>query len=217
MTLSLRLLALSDSAFPAGGFAHSGGLEAHASFRWVRSPRDVARFLLESTWQNASLLGPFLLRAHRHPDALLDLDLDLDPRLSSPVANRASRTQGRAFLATARAVFPGALAPLQHPRLPCCHHAPVYGSSLRWLGIEEREALLLFLFGQARGVISAAVRLGLVGPQEGQSLLDEHGEELARAHEDAMGRGPEEAASTFPLLELRQAFHDAMYARLFLS
>jgi urease accessory protein UreF len=48
-------------------------------------------------------------------------------------------------------------------------------------------------------------------------MLDEHGETLARAHREAMERPVEEAASPFPLLDLRQGFHDAMYARLFLS
>lgn len=219
MTLSLRLLALADSAFPSGGFAHSGGLEAHAAFRWVRGPGELARFLEESTWQNALLLGPFLREAHRAPALLPELDQGCDVRLSAPVANRASRTQGRTFFATARSVFPGPLAALAPvvAALPCSHHAPLYGAALAALGVAADEAMTLFLFAQARGILSAAVRLGIIGPHEGQALLDEHGGLLSRAHQEAMKRPLEDAAASFPLLDLRQGFHDAMYARLFLS
>lgn len=219
MVPSLRLLALADSAFPSGGFAHSAGLEAHAALRWVRSPREVAQFAEESIWQSALHLGPFLLEAHRAAVPLAELDLACDARLSAPVANRASRTQGRTFFSTARSVFRDELGPLSQivATLSCSHHAPLYGATLAALGVAREESLLLFLFSQARGIFSAAVRLGLLGPHEAQAMLDEHGGVVQRAHAEAMACSLESAAVPFPLLDLRQNFHDALYARLFLS
>jgi urease accessory protein len=217
--LALRLLALADSSFPTGGFAHSGGLEAHAAFRAVHNPDDVARFLTETTWQAALHQAPFVLAAHRDPTQLASLDRACEARLSAPVGNRASRTQGRTFFATARSVFPAELADLA-PRvaaLPCSHHAPVYGASLQSLAVGLDDALSLYLFSQARGVLSAAVRLGLVGPHHAQALLDQHAPTLTRAHAEALACPLDQAAMPFPLLDLRQGFHDALYARLFLS
>lgn len=217
MAPSLRLLALADSAFPTGGFAHSGGLEAHAALRLVRDADGVARFVQESTWQAALHLGPFVREAHAAPARLAELDLACDVRLATAVANRASRTLGRTFLATARSVFPAELAPLTAARGPCSHHAPVYGASLSLLGLDRDEALTLYLFGQARGVLSAAVRLGLVGPHEAQAQLDALAPTLALALAEAQRCPLDEAAMPFPLLELRQGLHDTLYARLFLS
>lgn len=216
--LRLRLLALADSAFPTGGFAHSGGLEAHAATRQVRDPAGVACFVEECTWQAALHQAPLLAQAHRDPASLEALDRDAEARLSAPVGNRASRTQGRTFFSTARQIF-AELAPLA-PRvaaLPCCHHAPVYGASLAALGLDLDETLSLYLFGQARGVLSAAVRLGLVGPHEAQAQLDALAPTLDQAHREALACPADQAAMPFPLLELRQGFHDSLYARLFLS
>lgn len=68
-----------------------------------------------------------------------------------------------------------------------------------------------------RGMVSAAVRLGIVGPMEAQSLqyeLHPYGEVLAA--ESALW-GVEDAAQTSPVIEVLQGMHDRLYSRLFLS
>src|SRR6185312_5576255 len=48
---ALLLLQLGDSAFPAGGFAHSGGLEAAAQLGEVKGAEAVRAFCEQSLWQ----------------------------------------------------------------------------------------------------------------------------------------------------------------------
>src|SRR4051812_9108290 len=101
----LLLLQLGDSAFPAGGFAHSGGLEAAAQLGEVRSAGELRAFLEQILWQTGLAGLPLVRAAPRDPDASTAQDAFCDAFLTSPVANRASRTQGRAFLATSARVF----------------------------------------------------------------------------------------------------------------
>jgi len=225
-TTLFRILALSDSGFPSGGFAHSNGLEAATTFGAVHEPEDVRSFAEDALDQAACLQGPLVCAAFRAVRAGADVTAELsaldalaEARTSGTVTNRASRTQGRTFFGTAAGIFPGetrALAEIA-AKLPFMHHAPIFGATLAALDVPLARAVDLYLFGQTRGTLSAAVRLGLVGPNESQAMLDALGPLLARAAELALTTPLEEAANVSPLLELRAQLHDALYARLFLS
>jgi urease accessory protein len=75
----------------------------------------------------------------------------------------------------------------------------------------------LFLFIHLRGLVAAAIRLGIVGPMEGQALQHRlspvAGEILAQCD----GLTVTEAAQTAPLLEIWQGTQDRLYSRLFQS
>ena len=160
----MRVLALADSGFPAGGFAHSYGLEAHASFGGLEDAQAVRRFAKDALDQAASLQGPLVCAAHALVASgtstdlaaqLARLDRTAEVRTSSAVQNRASRTQGRTFFATASGVFPEELAPLARSvgSLVYMHHAPLFGVTLASLGLDLGDTVNLFLFGQTRGCL----------------------------------------------------------------
>lgn len=52
------------------------------------------------------------------------------------------------------------------------HAAPIYGILSASLGISPMESCRVFAFGAARDSVSAAVRLNLIGPSAGLSILD---------------------------------------------
>jgi urease accessory protein len=210
---------LADSALPTGGFAHSGGLEAAVQLGRCRGAADLDRLVEEALWQSGSLALPFVAAAARAPERLPELDARCDIATPGHVANRASRAQGRALLRTGRAFGPAAQALEDEVRRASLagHLAPVWGALLGRLGTGEEEACRLYLFTAARGMLSAGVRLGLVGPLEAQAALRRAGEIAEVVLAATSGRTPEEAAATSPLLDLLQSHQDRLYSRLFQS
>ncbi|MDY7225798.1 urease accessory protein UreF [Hyalangium rubrum] len=216
-----RILQLADSAFPTGGFSHSAGLEAAAQQGEVSEPAALRTFLEGSLWQAGHGGLPFLRAAYAPEAEASTLDRWCDAFLSSHVANRASRTQGRALVATASRIFPEAelrrLHEAARARTLLAHYAPMFGLTLRVLAVPLEQAQELFLHLALRGVASAAVRLGLLGPHEAQRLHHE----LASVQDAVLARcGPlslNELSQPSPLIDLLGATHDRLYTRLFQS
>jgi urease accessory protein len=219
--LPWRLLQLADSAFPAGGFAHSAGLEAASHLGEARAPGRLDAFVRAHLWNVGTASVPFVGAAHDSPDRVWALDAQVDAFLVSHVANRASRTQGRAFAATCARVFEAprlaALASGARARPATAHYAPVFGAAVASIGVGRRETLALHMYLALRGVSSAAVRLGLVGPLEAQRLQERHGPTIDLVLGECSALGPDEAATSAPLLDVLGATHDRLYARLFQS
>src|SRR5436309_3455000 len=113
MTVSWILLQLSDSALPTGGFVHSAGLESAFQQGEVRGPADLRRFIRDALWLAGNSSLPLASAAHEHPGSLPALDARADAFLSSEVANRASRLQGRAFIDACARIFPAEVGPLR--------------------------------------------------------------------------------------------------------
>ena len=204
-------LQLVDGAFPSGGFAHSQGLEAATH---LRGPIDVEAHLVETLWQVGRGTLPFV----RAGD-LQALDALFDASCTSHVANRASRAQGRAFASTCARIFdaPAIQTINEHARRGPAHHAPIFGAVFAALGLSAHEAQTGFLHGSARGVLSAGVRLGLIGPLEAQRVLADASPLLERIIAECTPIAPEESAQAAPLVELFGALHDRLDGRLFQS
>ena len=74
----------------------------------------------------------------------------------------------------------------------------------------------LFLFLHCRSIVSAAVRLNIVGPYGGQRLLTQLSERVDHAI-DMYGGQSKVSFQTNPLLDLLQNHHDRLYSKLFNS
>ena len=97
------------------------------------------------------------------------------------------------------------------------HLAPIFGATLGAQGLLRDDALRVYLYTALRGLISASVRLGLIGPHEGQRLQARHGPTLDDVLASCGSLRIEQAATTAPLLDVFGAMHDRLYARLFQS
>lgn len=216
-----RVLQLADSAFPTGGFAHSAGLEAAVQLGEIADAAALRRFVGEALWQAGYGGLPLVRAAHEEPRQTGDLDRLCDSFLTSFVANRASRTQGRAFVATCARVFEmDALSELHddvRARKTSGHYAPLFGAAFRALDVPLVDAQRLFLHFALRGVASAAVRLGRLGPHEAQRLQCDSATLLDRVLAECAPLDVGALAQTAPLLEIVGAQHDRLYSRLFQS
>lgn len=212
-----RILQLADSAFPSGGFAHSGGLEAALQQGEIAGPDGFRRFLLDSIWQAGK--GSLPLANAAWSGLLAEADDVCEAFLSNPVANRASRVQGRTFFSTClRSIGGLSLVELQEKaRAGRQHYAPLFGATLRVLEVERELMQRLFLHITSRGIISGAVRLGVIGPYQGQSLQWELATALEAVLESSHDLGIDDVVQTAPLLDLLQGNHDRLYSRLFQS
>jgi urease accessory protein len=198
------LLQLADGSFPSGGFAHSAGLEASLLLGGLEAIED---FFDDAIVAARETTLPFVRAACADPTRLSELDDRFDATIPLDVPNRASRAQGRSLISAASRIF--------DIRLPAAHHAPAFGAIFGMLGMAAEETSAAYLHGAMRGVLSAAVRLNLVGPLEAQRILASR----ASSMRDALTRTPalEDVAQTAPLIELWGALHDHLDARLFQS
>ena len=209
---------LADSAFPTGGFAHSGGLEAACQQGEV-SRQELTGFIETSLTQTARGAIPFVTAAHAEPSRLAEFDQLCDAFLSNHVANRASRQQGQSLLMTCERAFGSATLDALRQRvgdlgLPG-HFAPVFGAVMRALELSTESAARLFLFFQLRSLVASAVRLNILGPLEAQAVQHRLAPAAEAATTLGLSLGLDDVAQTSPILDLLQGAQDRLYSRLF--
>lgn len=212
---------LVDSAFPTGGFAHSGGLEAASQHGELRQRGDLSEFIEGSLDQVGHATLPFVSAAYSQPGRLEELDQHFDAFTSNHVTNRASRSQGRAFLMAVERSFHLSEVfnchTLMDEKRMSGHLPPVFGAVGAWLKVDQEQLVRMFLFGHLRGLVSAAVRLGLIGPLEAQGVQHQMSGVAQSVVDRCSGIPVEDAAQTAPLLDIWQGAQDRLYSRLFQS
>lgn len=217
MTGTTALLLLADGRYPAGGHAHSAGLEAAVAAGRVRDLATLDAFL-RGRLATAGLVSAAFAAAACAGAPLDDLDAALDARIAAPAARLASRRQGRALARAGRVTWPSPRFDAL-PREP--HHPVALGVVAAAGGLDAGQAALAAAYGTVTGPAAAAVRLLRPDPVAVQGLLAGLAGECdaVAAAGAARAAGPvhELPAATAPLADIGAEIHATWEVRLFAS
>jgi urease accessory protein len=209
------LLVLADGRLPAGGHAHSGGLEAAVASGRVGDLASLDGFLRGRLATTGVVAAAFAAVACARTPAWSELDAGLDARTPSPALRRASRAQGRALLRAGRAMW----------SLPAIgrdpHHPVVLGVVAAAAGLGPLQAAVAAAHGTVTGPASAAVRLLGLDPFRVHALLAGLAGDCDRIAASAAARVDEPIdalpAAGAPLLDIGAEVHTTWEVRLFAS
>ncbi|MER7112737.1 urease accessory protein UreF [Streptomyces sp. NPDC000229] len=219
------LLVLADGRFPAGGHAHSGGVEAAVASHGVHDAPSLEAFC-RGRLHTAGLTAAGLAAAAATGYDPMALDEAADARTPVPALRQVARKLGRQMLRAARAAWPcPELDQIAH-RLPQGAHQPVVlGVAARAAGLTPLDAAQCAAYESIGGPATAAVRLLSLDPFDATALLARLAGELddvaATAAEAAAQLATDGVAAlpaaSSPLLDITGEQHAAWPMRLFAS
>lgn len=218
------LLMLADSRLPAGGHAHSGGIEPAVATGLVDGVASLATFLrgrLRTAGLVAAALAAAACRAASDHSALSCLDAEADARTPSPAQRAASRQQGRALLRAGRAAWPSPHLTGLATVAGGPHHPIALGAVAAAAGCDPSGVALVAGYLAVSGPASAAVRLRGLDPLAVQAMLAGLAAEIAAvaAEATAAATGPpaDLPCPAAPRLDLLAELHARSEVRLFAS
>jgi urease accessory protein len=226
VTAAITLL-LADARFPAGGHAHSGGVEPAATAGTVTGLAELELFLCGRLRTSGLVAAALASAACTLATAVLavtaatqktwaDLDAEADARTPSPAQREASRRQGRALLRAARAAWPGASFLHHLGRRP--HHAIALGASAAAAGCTPREAAAIAAYQSVSGPASAAVRLLALDPMQAAAITARLATEIDTVAAHAANAPLDDLPmASAPALDLLAEAHMRAEVRLFES
>jgi urease accessory protein len=223
----LALLQLSDGLFPAGGFAHSLGLETYAQAGVVQDRAGLEAFVLAhlegSAGPSDAVAAAVVTRLAAQGDVagVLDVDTRLDAMRVVPEFRISSRQMGRQALRAIAAWAPDPvladLAARVDAGRTAGHYAVVFGAAAGRTGVSAHDAASAYLYAAASMLVNAALRLLSIGQLDGQRTLSAVRPRIAALAARAATATIDDMWSFTPGLELAGVAHGELDMRLFRS
>lgn len=223
----LSLLHFTDTGFPAGGYAHSFGLERYVQAGFVTDVDGVERFLLAQLEGSAGPCDATAAVAARRAaagadgDACRRLDETLEAMKPARELREASRQMGRQTLRIAASLtgdvcLAGYLEDVDASRAPG-HHAVAFGMTAGVLEWSAEATAMGFLYSTTALLVGAALRLLPMGQTQGQQVLWRLHPVITRVASEAAAREPGDMWSFAPGLDIQAMLHERLDSRLFRS
>ena len=219
----LRLLQISDTAFPTGSFSHSMALEAFAEAGELRDAEDLGRVvdLHLSTLATSDCVA---LRASygAEVEELLRIDRFLTATKIPRELRAASSSTGKRFLLSVASLGVGGMIlgafteAVRDGRSPG-NLAVGYGIVAPALGLSTDEALRGYLYSASASLVAAGQKLIPLGGSAAQRVLFELGEEIGHAIETSEKIEAGEMYAFAPTIDVRSMMHERQRTRLYIS
>ncbi|PJJ54892.1 urease accessory protein UreF [Hymenobacter chitinivorans] len=221
MSQFARLLHLVDSSIPTGAFAYSYGLESSITFGLIRTQSELRNFLYSHLQQVGSLELPFMHACFQRgiSPELAPVAQEYEALLLVPALHKASVVQGRNWLKLLVSFYPEANLTsisnwfMQHELPP--HFTLVFALGLQQVGFALDQVQTMFLHMLLRDQLSAAIRLGFLGPMEGHQLQHDFYAVFEHILASQAGKTYAEATRSAFVLDAAQVLHDDIYSKLF--
>lgn len=221
------LLLLADGRLPAGGHAHSGGIEAAVRDAAVTDVASLERFLagrLASAGQADAGVAAWVTAQVQTAAARTDwprLDAEAGARIAAPALRAVSRQRGRHLLRVARSAWPSEIVEVLAARAPDegPHHVVVAGTVGAMAGLAPEHVAEAVAYDTVATPASAAVRLLALDPLAVHAVLARLAPDIDRvaaAAARAAATGVPLMTSS-PLLDLRAQRHATWEVTLFAS
>jgi urease accessory protein len=222
-----RLLAWLSPGFPVGSFAFSHGLEAAAARGAVHDRYSLQIWISAIVASGGGRIDADILRDAHRASSAGDIGVLTDANRRGVAFRATAETrlettaQGEAFLATCRAAWPNPVLDCWAERISesgeaVCYAAAI-GAATAQAAIALDCALLGYLQALASTLVSAGLRLGIVGQTDGQRILAGLEPVIAAAVSRALTRDPDAFGSATFAVELASMDHETQYTRLFRS
>jgi urease accessory protein len=218
-----RMLAWLSPAFPIGAFSFSHGLETAAEAGIVHDRASLQDWIAAIVASGAGRIDTDVLReayrAARAGDAgALRSANQRGVAFRGTAETRLETTaQGRAFLETCVAAWPDRfLSGFAEGASAVCYPAAV-GAAMARAGVPLEWALTGYLQAVAANLVSAGLRLGIIGQTDGQRILAALEPVIGGAIASASTRDPDAFGSATFAVELASMAHETQYTRLFRS
>ena len=224
MSQIARLMHLIDSSLPTGSFAYSMGLESSITFGLIKDSFGLRSYLYTFLQQTVSFDYPFInsCLALQFPDLneeLKKITKAYDTLMLVPATRKASLVQAKNWNKLFASFYPEAgILEIKEwfirEDVPL-HYLFAFALSLKRGKFSMIDIKRMHLHMCLRDQVSAAIRLGFLGPMEGHKLQHDFYtifDDLIVA-DDAT---PYTAAyrSAF-LLDVAQVYHEDIYSKLF--
>jgi urease accessory protein len=218
-----RMLAWLSPSFPIGSFSFSHGLEAAAESGAVCGRTTLQQWISAIlTWGTGRIDVDILCAAYRAA-AADDIVALVDANCRGLAFRATSETrlettaQGDAFLKTCCTAWGDSFL----DRWAACGEAVCYpaavGAAMARAGIPLEWALVGYLQAMAANLVSAGLRLGIIGQTDGQRILAALEPVISSASAVALTRDPDCFGTATFAVELASMAHETQYTRLFRS
>jgi urease accessory protein len=222
-----RLLQLSDTALPIGGFSHSASLETYVQNGLVNDTASAKEFIVQMLSQNLHYTdAAFVSLAYdaaeaNNMQALLQLDEECTAVKLPREMREASQKLGTRLMKIFQPLMDCALIDEYKHKVAKQsargHYCITFGLYACMLCISKKNALTGFYYNAAAGMVTNSVKLVPLSQQHGQELLFSLQNLIGQLADKNMQPDKDLLGFCCSGFDIRSMQHERLYSRLYMS